>query len=313
MSSRFKIKKSDERELGFGTAANAAKQRSLNKDGTPNIKRNGVAHFNPINIYHDLIRMSWTKFILVVLLGYFIMNNIFAATYYFIGIEHLTGMKHATALRDYWECFFFSTQALTTVGFGRIAPIGFATNVVTSVESMVGLLSFAMATGLLYGKFSRPTAKLFISQHALIAPYKDITGFMFRVANARNNQLIEAEATLIVAFDVDENGKTIRKFQNLELELKKISLLALSWTIVHPIDDASPLKNLTNDDFEKSDIEFLFILKAVDDTYAQTVYSRSSYKANEIVWNAKFKPIIGTARDGRPSLDLHRIDDFEKV
>ena len=134
---------------------------------------------------------------------------------------------------------------------------------------------------------------------------------MFRVANARNNQLIEAEATLIIAFDVEENGKRIRKFQTAALELQKISFLALSWTIVHPIDDNSPLKNLTHDDFTNSDIEFLFMLKAVDDTYAQTVYSRSSYKAPEIIFNAKFKTIIGTAHDGRPSLDLHRIDEYE--
>lgn len=311
MASQFKIKKSEERELGFGSATNTTKQRSLNKDGSANIHRNGIAHFNPINIYHNLVKMSWLKFILLVLTGYFIMNILFATTYFLIGIENLTGMKHATPARDYWECFFFSTQALTTVGFGRIAPISFATNVVTSIESMVGLLSFALATGLLYGKFSRPTAKILYSEHALIAPYKDITAFMFRIANARSNQLIEAEASLIIAFDIEENGKKVRKFQNVTLELQKINILALSWTIVHPIDDNSPLKNLTHEDFEKSDIEFFIMLKAVDDTYAQTVYSRSSYKASEIVWNAKFKTIIGKTSEGKPSLDLHRIDDFE--
>lgn len=310
---KFNFNKSEERELGFGTSVNASHQRIMNRDGSANVLRKGISRFNFINIYHYLIGVSWGRFFLFVFIGYIILNSVFACIYVAIGVENLTGVISGTFAHNFWEAFFFSSQSFTTVGYGRVAPISKTASALAAFESLMGLMMLALATGLMYGRFSRPRAAIMYSTRCLIAPYKEITALMFRIANARVNQLIEIETSVTLAYNSEVNGKVQRKFQNLELELKKINFLALSWTIVHPIDDNSPFKNLTEDDIKNADVEILIQIKAVDDTYATTVYSRSSYKWNEFVWRAKFSPIIGIGSDGRTSIDLGRLSEYDMV
>jgi inward rectifier potassium channel len=305
------IKNSPERELGFGQNPNTQGQRLMNSNGTSNVVRKGISRLNPINVYHALITMSWTKFNLLVLVSYFLLNCIFACIYFLIGIDQIAGMTRGDGNHEFWEAFFFSAQSFTTVGYGRVSPVGYGAEVLSSFESLMGLLALALATGLLYGRFSRPTARILYSSKALVAPYKSISGLMFRIANARNNQLIEAEAQFIFSINTDVNGEIKRTFHNLKLEIEKINLLSLSWTIVHPISDESPLKGLTKADLEQGDAEFIVMLKAIDDTYAQTIYDRSSYKYHQVEWNARFNPILGKASDGRAMVDLSRISDFQ--
>lgn len=310
---KFSFRKGDEKELGFGNSVNTTGQRMMNPDGTSNVVRLGISSLHPINIYHNLIMMSWTKFNLMVVVLFLGLNAFFAALYLVIGMDQIAGVTPGNDFHYFMEAFFFSAQSFTTVGYGRVSPIGYYAEMLAALESLMGLLALALATGLLYGRFSRPTAKLLYSSNALISPYKDLTGFMFRIANARFNQLIEVEAQLIFSINIEENGKPKRTFHTLELELKKISLLTMSWTIVHPINDESPMKNLTAEDLKQADAEFMVMIKAIDDTYAQNVYARSSYKYNQVEWNAKFDSLIGLANDGRTSVDLTRISDFKKV
>jgi inward rectifier potassium channel len=304
--------KERERELGFGGGLSGARQ--INKDGSSNIERKGVHHFSPLNIYHTLVTMSWTRFCILILIAYLIINLFFACIYYFlIGVNQLGGMQVSSEKHKFLEAFFFSAQTITTVGYGRISPSGLEASAVAALESLFGLLAFALATGLLYGRFSRPTAKILFSENAVIAPYREGKAFMFKIANARTNPLIEVEASMFIAYDEMVNGKSIRRFQAMKAELSKISFLALSWTIVHPVNDESPLNGISEDDLKTMNAEIFILLKAVDDTYAQQVHARSSYRAEDIIWNAKFRNIIEQTSDGKMAIDINRINEYEMV
>jgi len=304
--------KADE-QAGFGFGSNHYNQhtRFLNKDGTVNIRRLDGDFLGRIDIYHSLITMSWKRFILMVLLGYLIANLIFASLYYWAGPHNFGNLNHKDSLHEFSELFFFSAQTLTTVGYGYIYPKGTLVSTIAAIESMTGLLTFALATGILYGRFSRPQAHIRFTKHCVIAPYQGITGFMFRMANTTQNELIETEVKVILVMNDLQTNQ--RVFLPLALETEKISFMALSWTIVHPIDDKSPMYNLTKEDLEKADAEVMILFKAINDTYSDTVYSRTSYKAHELIMNAKFKPLQRTQRGNKVTVDLRQLDAIEKL
>jgi inward rectifier potassium channel len=299
-----------DKDLGFGQRADHGR-RALNKDGTFNVVRKGIPLINSFETYHRLISMSWLKFNTYVLMLYFFANILFAAVYMLVGIEGLQGIVGNTFADKFYEAFFFSAQTLTTVGYGRVSPIGHGAGIVAAIESMAGLLGFALATGLLYGRFSRPEARIRYSDHGIIAPYKKGTAFMFRIVNERKNQLIEVEAALSVGLKKEHNSPH-RSFHNLKLELTKINFFPLNWTLVHPIDEHSPLWGLKDNDFHDTDIEFISLIKAFDDTFSQTVYSRSSFKANEVVWGARFRPMTEFTAHGT-IIHIDKINEIEKA
>ncbi len=309
-----KRKINPEDDLGFGPQPVIKNQPLVNKDGSPNVRRVGLPFFNTANNYHTLITMSWTKFWLLVLSGYLILNIIFAFIYMSFGPNSLDGSSGNTPFHHFMDAFFFSAQTISTVGYGRISPKGMASNSVAALESMMGLLAFALATGLLYGRFSRPSAQIVYSKNMLIAPYLDNSrGVMFRLANLRRNMLIDLEIEIIFSFNETVDGKTVRRFYPLEVERRKVSLLTMNWTIVHPLDEKSPLKDMTQEDLEKTEAGFAILLRAFDDTFSQTIHSRTAYQYNEIVWNAKFKPVFDRDEDGRIVLDLGKISDYALV
>jgi inward rectifier potassium channel len=307
-----KVKTKPENDLGFGTQALSKNQRLFNQDGSTNVVRKGLSRFNTANNYHTLITMSWRKFWLLVLSGYVLVNLLFAGIYLAIGIQYLAGSQGNTAFEHFFDAFFFSAQTISTVGYGHIYPLGIATSSVSAVESMIGLLAFALATGLLYGRFSRPSARIAYSKHILVAPYLE-TGkaIMLRLANQRRSSLIDLEIELIFSYNEEANGKTVRKFIPLELERKHVSILSLNWTVVHPLNDDSPLRDITYEDLVKTEANIAVLLKAFDDTFSQTVHSRTSYQWDEVVWNAKFKPAFERDAEGRMVLDLSKISDHE--
>jgi len=309
-----KRKINPEDDLGFGLQPVIKNQPLINKDGSPNVRRIGSSFFNTANNYHTLITMSWTRFWLLVMSCYLVINIIFAFIYNAFGVSRLDGTSGNTPFTHFMDAFFFSAQTISTVGYGHIYPKGMYANTVAALESTLGLLAFALATGLLYGRFSRPSAKIAYSKNLLVAPYlENSRGIMFRLVNLRRNILIDLEIEIIFSFNEIVGGKTIRRFYPLELERRKVSVLTTSWTIVHPLDDNSPLKDMTKEDIENTEASFAVLLKAFDDTFSQTVNSRTSYQHNEIIWGAKFKPVFERDDDGRIVLDLSKISDHEVV
>ena len=296
-------------DLGLSDKTPNGEYRALNKDGTFNIKKVNVPFFERFNFFHSLVSMSWPRFFGVIAIGYLVINTLFASIYYAIGLEHLTGMDGDTPFEKFMEAFFFSAQTITTLGYGRVAPLGFITNIIAAIESLLGLLSFALATGMLYGRFSKPSAKIKYSSHAVIAPYENINGFMFRVVNPQNNQLVEVEVTL--ALSVKRENSDLRDIFQLDLERPKVVFLPSIWTIVHPISQSSPLYKMTENQLLEKDAEFIIMMKAFDESFSQTVYSRSSYKASEIKWGHKFVYVI-SLEDGKRIADVSRLDETEE-
>lgn len=301
-----------EDDLGFGPQPVIKNKPLINKDGTPNVKRIGLPFFNTANNYHNLITMSWTKFWLLVVTGYLVINIFFAFIYMSCGPGSLDGTSGNTTFHHFMDALFFSAQTISTVGYGHISPRGMASNSIAALESMMGLLAFALATGLLYGRFSRPSAQISFSKNILIAPYlENGRGLMFRLANLRRNLLIDLDIEIMFSFNETVDGKALRRFYPLKLERRKVSVLSLNWTVVHPLDANSPLVDMTKDDLENSEAGFTILLRAFDDTFSQTVHARTSYQYDDIVWGAKFKPIFKRDTNGSIILDLSKINDHE--
>jgi inward rectifier potassium channel len=287
-------------------------KRIINKDGSFNIKRTGGG-LASINAFHYLINVSWTRFLLIVFAGFITINVFFAAFYQLAGIENLSNAASSDGLQSFLNTFFFSVQTFATVGYGGMHPIGILSNIISSFESMTGILSFALATGLLYGRFSKPSAKIIFSDKAIITPFQGGKALMFRVANSRDNILMEMEANaMMTILDKSENRFT-RKYFPLKLQIKFIYFFPLPWTIVHPIDEESPLYGKTANDLQDMEAELLIMVKGFDDSFSQHVIARSSYKFNEIDWNVKFVRAYSTDETGETMVALEKISETEKV
>jgi len=300
---------------GFGVNSENSSGRFYDRSsGSANVVKKGVGILNRYSWYHTMLAMPRTKFLLFLLIAYILINFLFAGIYYLIGVDHLAGVHQGSVLKNFTEVFFFSAQTFTTVGYGRISPVGFAASAVSTFEAFLGLLSFALATGLFYGRFSRPRAFLSFSHNALIAPYKDGIALMFRMAPYKNNLLSEAEVKVNLAMQLEENGKMVNRFFNLDLEISKINALALSWTIVHPINEKSPLFNFNYSDMVNAKIEALVFVKAFDEVFSNTVVQRFSYIASEVVWGAKFRMMYHADEKKKATvLDLNKLNDYEKI
>lgn len=309
-----KDKINPEDDLGFGTQPVVKSQPVINKDGSINVKRTGLPFFSTANNYHSLITMSWRRFWAIVFTGYLTANIIFAGIYVSLGKDVLDGKSGNTPFDRFMDAFFFSAQTISTVGYGHISPRGMAANCVAALESMMGLLAFALATGLLYGRFSRPSAKILYSNNLLVAPYRDNGwGLMFRLANLRRNILIDLEIEVVFGYNEEVNGKTIRKFFQLDLERKAVSILTVNWTVVHPLDENSPLKDMSREELENKQASISVILKTFDDTFSQTVHSRTSYIYSDVIWGAKFKPVFHRDETGQAIVNMKMISEYELI
>jgi inward rectifier potassium channel len=287
-------------------------RRAINKDGSFNVARRGTG-WRDIHPYLHLISMSWPTFLALVFAAYLGVNSIFAVFYYSLGPGHLQGGDAPRNFDRFLNAFFFSAHTLTTVGYGNIAPGSISANVLAVIEALIGLLGFALATGILFGRFSRPSARIGFSERALIAPYETRTSLQFRIVNRRPNALMEMEATVILMGVEGEPGKQKRTFQGLTLERDTVDFLALTWTVVHPIDESSPLFGKTEEDLERKQAEVLILIKGFDETFAQTVHARYSYRFDEIAWNAKFAPAFDFDETGSMVLNIDKVGNYASV
>jgi inward rectifier potassium channel len=308
---RQKIRQKNTENSGFG---NNASGRFINKDGLPNVHRKGVNVFNRFSWYHTMLDLSTFQFLSYLVIAYILVNLFFALIYYLIGVEHLTGIDKSNPLNEFIDVFFFSSQTFTTVGYGRIAPVGFMASLVATFEAFLGLLTFAIATGLFYGRFSRPRAYLRFSDIAVVSPFKEGTALMFRLAPYKNNALTDADVIVSTAIEVIEENVPKTNFYQLKTQLSKINTLALNWTVVHKIDEESPFYGFSEEDFKNTDIEIIVHLRAFDEVFSNTVVQRSSYVSKEIVYGAKFVPMYYPDKGNLSTiLDLDKINDYQKA
>jgi inward rectifier potassium channel len=306
-----------DRDLGFGSVVSRdGRQRLLNRDGSFNVVREGLGVLATLAPYQQLVTISWAGFLAVVALLYLIFNVLFALAYIACGPDALAGPATHMLGGRFSQAFFFSIQTFATIGYGQIGPNGLAANLLVTVEALVGLMYQALATGLLFARFARPTAAIVFSRHAIVAPYAEVQALMFRIANQRRrSEIIDLQAqVLYTSLERDREGRITRRYRLLALERNKVTFFPLTWTIVHPIDENSPLAGKTRDDLLSEQAEILVLLTGVDETYEQTVHARTSYRADEIIWNARFQSVFrDESRSHLVSVDVSRLNDFEKL
>ncbi len=305
----------EERDLGFGSIVSGqSRQRLINPDGSFNVQRSGLPFRTTLNLFHIFLEMRWASFLSLLLAIYFVSNIVFGMGYAAFGEAALVDTSADATQSIYIRGFFFSVQTFATIGYGTIHPVGIIPNLLVTVESYYSLLVNALITGVVFARFARPTARLIYSEIAVVAPYRDTTGLMFRLVNGRNNQLIEVTAQVIFSRLVAENGRPVRRFDLLELERSKVSFFPLAWTVVHPITMESPLKGLSHQDLLRSDAEILILMSAIDETFAQVVHTRTSYKPSQIKFGHKFISIYREVPEGEPiSIDVRRLSSVERA
>ena len=260
--------------------------------------------------YHWLLTLSWARFLSLLVAAYLVSNALFAVGYLLCGPGALatpaTGMPEGA----YLQAFFFSVETFATIGYGNVYPVGRAANWLMTVESVAGLMAVALVTGLMFARFARPTARIRFSRRAIVGPYRGITAFEFRLANERASQMVQVEAKVLLSRFETHGGRTAREFHDLALERRQVVFFPLSWTVVHPIDESSPLWGVTAEDLARTDAEFLVLLSGYDETFATTVHARTSYRADEVLWGARFASVYTKPGEtGMLGIDIGRLDD----
>jgi inward rectifier potassium channel len=285
-------------------------RRTINKDGSFNVKKIG-SKLRDIHPYLFLVSISWAQFVGVVG-GAFVLANLAFAGLYCLGGPHCLKGADTTGASTFFEsAFFFSTQTLTTVGYGTISPVGTYANSIAALEATMGLLGFAVATGLLVGRVSQPSARIAYSENCLITPYEEITSLQFRIANQRRNNVMELTATVILML-VDECSNGLRRdYFVLPLVRSGVYFFPVTWTIVHPIDKDSPLFGKTAHDLERLQAELLILIKGFDETFGQEVLSRYSYTYDEIVWGGGFAQAFHVDAEGHLVMNVDRVGELK--
>src|SRR5436305_3077061 len=300
-------------DLGFGSVLSRETPRLLNRDGTFNVRREGLGPWERLNFYHYSLTMSWPRFLVIVGAGYFLTNAIFALAYMACGPHAVAGITGTTAFGRFLDAFFFSVETLATIGYGNIVPASFAADVLVTAESLAGLLGFSVIAGIVFARFARPIARIVFSRCAVVAPYRDITAFMFRVVNMKSSEIVELEAKVLMTRRKRE-GSLDREYIPMKLERERVVFFPATWTVVHPIDEKSPLWGMTPEAMRECDTEFLVLLNGFDETFSQNVHARSSYRADEVVWGARFRSAFNPPRpDGRLSVDIRKLDEIDRV
>ncbi len=300
-------------DTGFGTSADTQGGRFINKDGSYNVIKRGIPLFDRVSFFYKMLTMPALKFLMLLALFFLSINFVFAAIYVVLDIKEFTGVLPGGFLHHFFELYFFSVQTFTTVGYGRINPDGYIAGALASVEALTGLSSFALITGILYGRFSRPRAYLRFSKHALIAPFHDITGLMFRfVSYKENHNLTNVEVTVTLGL-TEPDTKQFR-FYRLPLERERIDSLPMNWTVVHPVNDDSPLHGLTQDDLRATQAEVYVLVRGFDDVFSNTVLQRTSYRFDEIIYNAKFEKMFYENEDDTTTIvEVHKLGNYKRL
>lgn len=315
-TARPPLPREDTRDLGFGSVvAGARRTRLLNRDGSFNVTRHGLPWRATLSPFDWLLNLSWPRFVGVVGAFYLLLNTLFALAYLALGPGALAAAPEVALEGRFWLAFFFSVESLSTVGYGHIIPVSVGANALMTLESFTGILTVALATGIAFSRFSRPRARILFSRQAVIAPYHEGKGFMFRIVNQRKSQLIEVAAQVILArFEAEPGRPAVRRFYDLPLARPKVTFFPANWTVVHPIDAASPLAGATREDLEATEAEFLILLSAVEENFSQTVHTRTSYGAEDVAWNARFVSVFTEEDDqGRQAIDIGKLDEIAPV
>lgn len=283
--------------------------RSLRRDGTLNIDSRSYGRTVFSDLYHILMSASWFKLLGLITAVFFTINLIFGTAFFLAGDQALEGLQSNGLLSRWMDCVFFSVQTFATIGYGKLSPATLPAHFLVTGEALIGLLSVAMMTGMIFARFSRPTARVVFSDKILFGDMDGQPVLMFRMANARLNQIVEAQVRVVLLkTEITKEGLSFREFYDLKLERSNSPLFSMSWTVVHPIDSESPVYGLSKEQILESDIEFMVTLTGTDETFLQSVYARMAYSVDDFLWNAHFSDMISRTPEGRIHIDIAAIN-----
>jgi inward rectifier potassium channel len=264
--------------------------------------------------YVRLMGMKWSQLILLFVLGFLGFNILFASLYSLVP-ESLGDSSGKGESPSPLDAFFFSVQTVATIGYGVLYPKSLYANILVTFEIMAGVIGFAMGNGLMFARFSRPTARIMFSRIAVVAPHNGVPTLMFRAANQRHNLILEAHVKVaLTRVEISSEGRAMRRFRDLAIERRDNLSFFLSWTVMHPINESSPLYGLSPEEITGSDISIIVVMNGADESFGQPIYVRHIYAARDIVWGRHFADIIGVTPDGRPTIDygkFHTLDEPE--
>lgn len=278
--------------------------RLLRRDGELNLQKDALRSFRLFNL---LVTMTWQRLFFYAFLAHIVMNLLFSALYWVTGgVACLGGMENNEKF-GFSDIFFFSTQTFTTVGYGHIHPICLSSNLISSVESFVGWLFFSVVTGLFYTKFTQPRVEVALSPTAVFDNFMGGYAFKFMLANEYENKLVDVEVTLdLIKLELVEK-RYKKRFYKLFLVRSKIPFLSVPWTVVHPIDEKSPLWGLTREEFNASSMEFFVQVKVFDEAHRQVLFKEFSYfGVEEVLWGAKYVNIQRYTETGHLKIGMTR-------
>ena len=259
------------------------------------------------DLYHRLLAAEW-RWLMASILAIYLGLNVIFASLYLLGGDSIENARPGSFV----DAFFFSVQTMATIGYGKMVPRTHWANVVVSLEALLGLLGTAMATGLMFAKFARPSARVLFSNVAVIVSRDGVPSFVLRLANARGNQIVEASIRIsMLRNETTVEGESVRRFHDLELQRSSNPLFAMSWTVVHPITRTSPLHDLDRGCLAAWDPLFVVSLVGMDETSGQTVHARYAYRSPDLRWNERFVDIMSMLPDGRRSIDFTRFHDTQ--
>ncbi len=300
-----------QKDPGLGTKFTKKVNRLVNEDGSYNIiRRGGMRGLK--DLYKFLIDIHWLLFIILFFGFYLLINTLFALLYLWIGMDQLQGINYNDS--HFLQALFFSFQTFTTVGYGSISPLGYGAQFLASLEAFLGLLSFAIATGLLYGRVSMPSSKIRFSKNIIITPFEDGKALMFKMVNERDNILLNSKVETLFIMNASNDAKNFNKlYFKLKLETDFVNFFPLTWTLVHKIDDDSPLNNISLSELKQRSAEVVVLVESFDDTFGQIVFSKHSYAEDQWMENVKFVRNYETNDFGQVELYINELDTLEKI
>jgi inward rectifier potassium channel len=261
------------------------------------------------DFYHSVLIMPWWVFFAALAGSFVLINAIFAVAFMF-DAQAFTNGKPPT----FWDAFLFSVQTIGSLSYTVSVPHSFYANVLVSIEAFVGIVYMGVTTAILFARFSRPYARVVFSRVALITPFDGVPTLMFRAANQRGNQVLDAGVNVTLARQMTSlEGIVMRRFEELSLMRSRTSLFALSWTIMHKIDETSPLFGLSFEQIRDNQMEIVALLSGRDDTLADTIYARHAYQPDHIVWNHRFVDVLSMTQQGMRVVDLNKFHDTEPI
>ncbi|KUR78144.1 ion channel [Novosphingobium sp. Fuku2-ISO-50] len=277
-------------------------------DGDLKVRAVGERRLSSLDVYYRLMRMTWLRLGLL-FVGVFLTFNLVFAGLYRLDPAGLATTGQTAAAPLFWRDFFFSVHTVATIGYGNIYPVSLWANGVVVVEITLGIIVFALATGIAFARFSRPTARILFSRRMVVRPVDGVPTLMLRTANQRHNLIYSAEARLSLMIDGEVGGVWMRRFVDLALTRQNNPTFALTWTIMHPIDADSPLRHWLADPQAPRNDEIIVTLAGADEISGQTIHGRWAYCAADISWGFHFADIISNTPDGWREIDYSRFHD----